>query len=315
MKLSNRKVGRGHVDSPAKKLVRLHVLETAVGVLGDRFFEGCHLGLASREAGDYSTLGGMGVRGGNIVLAETDEAAWSDAIGRWPHADIRHKDVLEVAKEYPYAFAHINFDTCAPLRETNISTMQELMLNHLEPGGVFTCWFLGGREKDVVMEEVLCMEDLLKQHLTPEVRKDIIGRGKYPMEVLDDRLPFIARALVLEQSLNAFMSRAAKMHTRLVRIWNYISTDVTNGKLGSPMVVVQFTLRSKKAPASMLTDEMLTAISHDHFMVSGDCRKRLASRALELHREGKRADLLLNVAKQSLSAWQAHETRGTYGEY
>ena len=299
--------GRGYVDSPAKKLIRLNVLETAMKVIGEPAFrQGRHLGLASKEAGDLSTLLGLGVKG-QCIMAEINHDSWVDAVVRWPYADIRNADIMEVAA-LEGKFTHINFDTCAPIREEGLDNINTLMCHHLQDGCVLTAWFLVGREHKNIMEEVAQMIELLKQHLTKDVRKQLAQQ--YPIAVLDERLPYIARAMVLEQHVSTYVHLQIKKHVKLIRMWTYTSTDYEAGKLGSPMVVVQMLLCEKNTHD--LTQQLLVAIKHDHFILVGDVKKRLGMKAIELMEEGRDPGLLLNSPK-SMAAWLAHKTRGTYG--
>jgi hypothetical protein len=296
-----------YVDSPAKKLVRLSVLECAMNVLGpDRFLRGRHMGLASKEAGDLAVLAGLGVTG-QVIMAEKNKDAWADAKVRWRFADIRNEDLFDVAKKEG-RFTHVNFDTCAPIRKETVDEINRLAANHLEPEGILTSWFLAGREHKDVMSEVDAMVELLQQQLTKEIRDKIAH--EYPLKVLDERLTYIARAFVLEQSVNMFVHMTTKRHMKLVRIWTYTSTDYEAKKMGSPMVVVQ--LQNCKKNSVSLENSILAAIKHDHFIVIGDVRRRLGLKAISLLEAGRDPTLLLNSPK-SLAAWQAHKTRGTYG--
>lgn len=155
------------------------------------------------------------------------------------------------------------------------------------------------------MLDVDAMANLLR---SAEIFPSLLSH--YPEDVLVDRLPYIARALTLEQTLDTHLHAKTGKHLRLVRIWTYTSTDYDAGKSGSPMVVVQMKLSSRGM--CDLTNSVLAAIRHSHFMVVGDTRKRLGAKAMELMSHGRDAGLLLNSPK-SVPAWRAHATRGSYG--
>lgn len=312
MKAKNLNVGRGHVDSPAKKLVRLDVFETAQRILNGRFTEGTFLGLSSKEAGDYGTLTGLGVEPRNITMCDVDELAVADAKARWfPGITVLHDDILNVVKNKKYsggAWLMINYDTCAPLRDDTPDNVLKLAMN-VEENGILCCWFLAGRENGGTMEDIKAMEGLLRDCLTDKAIKSL----KIPKDILDDRMPYIARALLLDNNINTKLAPHG-CHTRLIRIWTYTSTDVVEGKIGSPMVVVMCQLRKGKSKSAkgLVEDQVTTAIQHSHFIVVGDCRKRLGQKAMEILNEGRPAGLLLN-SRNSEAAWRAHATRGTYG--
>lgn len=301
MKLSSVKKGRGHVDSPAKKLVRLNVFETAQGILGKNFYTGMYLGLASKEAGDYGTLAGLGVPVPNIVMCDLDPDAIEGAKARWfPGLQPVLGNIHDIAQTNTWHM--INYDTCAPLRE-NTSEEVLALARTIRPNGLLCCWFLAGREHGGTMEQIRVMEELLA-----EETKGM--KLKTPKGVLADRLTYIARSLLLEQNLNTQLS-VSKKHTRLIRIWTYTSTDVVEGKIGSPMVVTMIQIKNKPRVGNLAND-LAAAIQHDHFMVVGDCRQRLSQKAVELMEAGRPAGVLLN-SRDSEAAWKAHKTRGTYG--
>ena len=305
--------GRGHVDSPAKKLVRLDVFETARRVLGeDDFLTGNYLGLSSKEAGDYGTLTGMGVEARQILMCDTDASACADAKARWfPGITVVNTDITEAVKSKDHSlgiWAMVNYDTCAPLREDTPDTVFTLA-QHIQTNGLLCCWFLAGRENSSTMDNIKAMEELLQECLTPKTLKAL----RVPKDVLEERLPYIARSLLMESNLNTKLA-VHQCHTRLLRIWTYMSTDVQEGKVGSPMVVTMCQIRKGKSKVSrgLLEDQTITAIQHPHFIVVGDCRQRLGQKAVELMTEGRPAGLLLN-SRNSEAAWRAHATRGTYG--
>lgn len=159
------------------------------------------------------------------------------------------------------------------------------------------------------MKDIKAMEGLLRDCLTDKTIKSL----KIPKDILDDRMPYIARALLLDNNINTKLAPHG-CHTRLIRIWTYTSTDVVEGKIGSPMVVVMCQLRKGKSKVArgLVEDQVTTAIQHSHFIVVGDCRKRLGQKAMEILNEGRPAGLLLN-SRNSEAAWRAHATRGTYG--
>ena len=312
MKHDRIRTGRGQVDSPAKKLVRLDVFETACRLLREKFFAGMHLGLSSKEAGDYGTLTGLGVEARNIVMCDLDEEAVTAARCRWhPDITVVHGDILDVVKEGVYSavpWAMINYDTCSPLRDNTDSVVHELA-NNIMDHGLLCCWFLAGRERGGTMDNIVAMEGLVRDSLSNRSFKSL----KIPKDILEDRLPYIARALLMESNLNVGLMRN-RCHSRLIRIWTYMSNDPVEGKIGSPMVVVMCQVRGGKPKTTQapLEENLGPAIMHPHFIVTGDCRKRLGQKAMELLNDGKPAGLLLN-SRNSESAWRAHATRGTYG--
>ena len=274
--------------------------------------DGMYLGLASKEAGDFGTLTGLGVGAQNIVMCDLDAEAVEAARCRWhPDATVVHGDISDVVKEGTYSdvpWAMINYDTCSPIRDNTDSVVHELA-NNIMDHGLLCCWFLAGRERGDTMDDIVAMEGLVRDALSSHRSKSL----KIPKDILEDRLPYIARALLMESNLNTGLMRNG-CHSRLIRIWTYMSTDPVEGKIGSPMVVAMCQIRGGKPKTTQapLEENLGPAIMHPHFIVTSDCRKRLGQKAMELLNDGRPAGLLLN-SRNSEAAWRAHATRGTYG--
>lgn len=185
---------------------------------------------------------------------------------------VHEMDVFEYAKSKKFGTVFLDF--CGPLRESMIGKISNIV-PRIHPGGVLGLGLLAGREQGTLASKV-------KEHLAENEDDSFLARVSLITNVLHVR----RNKLVLREA------------------WSYKSH--TNDRYGKHMIVLLYQVGTERQPAPLA--QLRKAGTWVYEADSSD----LAAEGLKIVQAKKRADLLLNVTKQSIAAWKAHATRGTY---
>jgi len=316
-------------ESPAKKLARLEFWTRAVSIMGDR--AGRIAVLASREMGDYGVLSALGMAE-RVVAIDRCASAVEAAKSKYPSADVRHTEAatLRLETQEPIACAFLDF--CSPICVDIIDTLA-LFAERGTPGDLLGVGFLKGREQDT---ERRCKSE--NAHLTSrrhrrallskfgEGSRELIGiatgthtscRGIVQGSIYRRFAPGEARARELALAVGAVSYQDIK----LLGTIHYQSR--TANSCGVPMTYALFRIvknplnRTGSSVERAVADRVrilgsTRAASFDVSVPADECLVR--RKALDIESEGKDASLLLNIPRGTISAWKAHDTRGTYAE-
>lgn len=263
-------------DSTNKVIARLSYWLDVRDILGEKFFNGRHLVLASREAGDVSVLLGLGVPLENIVAFEWDRAAAAEARLKFPGLSIQQRDVGSITDK-DGSFASVFLDFCATANDEHVEKLGRVMWRMDRPS-VFGCGFLIGREQGS-MEKISKLKEKL---------------SKSPDAVREAQ---VARAIYIDQAVEKCAKKCSAT-LGLPRCYFYQSRS--EDSKGLPYCFYM-------APVHAWPYDH-TGAFYDVEFSDTDFR----GLALDLNKGGKRADLLLNIPATTIAAWKAHATRGTY---
>jgi hypothetical protein len=276
-------------DTPAKKIARLAVWTRVRELLGSRFLTGTHVVLLSSEAGDVSTLLGLGVVIGHIIGVDIDPHAIAAAKNKYPDLRCLKEDVaaaIERLNGEGLSPSSVFLDFCGPMKPTTVGKAIEVA-GLLGIGSVLILGVKMGREKDEYAEEV----NLAKAGVSAGSRTFYIRTGLLTKE-------FLTKA------------NGHKYRAEPTDFYRYSSWKVTEQR--SEMLVCVSRISAKKelkdnplVSANQITRKAdYSSIIADHRTL-GPIASRLAAR-------GEDAHLLLNLKPESIPAYKAHRTRGTY---
>ncbi|OPZ38862.1 MAG: hypothetical protein BWY99_01535 [Synergistetes bacterium ADurb.BinA166] len=113
----------------------------------DRFVNGKHLVLSSREGGDISVLLGLGVNPKNIIAVEMNPEAARQAQEKFPSVPIIQDDAFTVARRHHRSLSSIFYDFCSPMSDSLLKKVIQTAAYGIKDNGVLGCGFLAGREK------------------------------------------------------------------------------------------------------------------------------------------------------------------------
>ena len=269
-------------DTYRKKLSRLLYWEKVEQILGniDGFV---FLALAGPDAGDLSTLLGLGAEMEQVVLVDKDAKAVESSKWKFPKADVRHGELLEVVGK-DEKFDAVFLDFCSNLKPEVFDYLAEVVKSHLAEGGVFGINILSGREAGEMRETL--------------DKAGISLRGQYT-DKSESAYPYLTRCAILHEQLTERLGWSPEP----ALVINYAS--IGKDRQGVPMLTVLYKkAKGKKSFVPRSYESMLQTISVDEPAFRKD--------ALELAKKRDRVDLLLNIPRGTLAAWKAHDTRGTY---
>lgn len=366
-------------ESPSKKQARflywVEVMKRSRVSGHDRFFEGHHMILASREGGDISTLYGLGVEPKYIVAVERNPSAAFAVQEKYPDVRVVCSDAVRIAKEYRRKLASAYLDFCGSLTDKLIDDIFQVVQHGLKDEAMLGVTVLSGREKGELRlamgeekQKLQDPEDRFLKHFSDEdvvLMYQEMARGKTdeglrrlyartteilqsgdPARVKEEanrirqqhidgyeeagsaiaRLHFLTREL--QRRLNPF-----RVLIHPVTLFSYTSS--TDKSKGVPMAVVLFKVArlNKKLPMDRFYRKLLDATVQWGFTNLQDCnadmrdlRRQVLSYLRFLDKEhslGKYAEstiltattksaLLWNLPEETITAWKAHQTRGTY---
>jgi len=354
-------------ESPAKKYARFLCWSHISEGLGNKFAEGKHLVLASREAGDISALLGLGVNPKGIIAVEHSSSAAHAAQEKYPQVHVVCRDVVKIARECKRTLSSAYLDFCGTLTDAMISKVCQVALLGLKDDAYLAVTMLAGREQGELRDEVLFEKartlerrrffSLSDKQLVTEMISGIRGRAsedraykerlqeallvegdtklaaenirRTQTELYLEHSTYLARMHYLHRALlDRLLPHRVAVHP--VEVLHYNSH--TRESNGMPMCVSIF--KTRRFLRSM-PERKFKAYSNRFGTEEGQTRVRDCN--LD-ERELRRAALsmldtmdlrpahlgncsstetlaqVLNLPKETIIAWKAHRTRGTYGQ-
>lgn len=262
-------------ESATKKIQRIVFWSAVRQEVGSRKFNrGPHLVLSSSEAGDVSTLLGMGVNPNGIVAVDIDRHAVAAAQWKFPGLDIRHENVVKTVKQQKWTSVYLDF--CSPLSGKSLSVIAQCMP---ELGGsVLGVAMLACREQNRYRQGVA---ELKAANITPEKQRPVLFQKLLPEVV----------------QTHGFYP---------LNWWYYLSHD--DLRFGKPMFVGMGTVVSKPTHSSSKRLARLTKVQRVDYKPSS-----FAIAVTAAYRKDEwQALRLYNMRRQTVAALQAHVTRGSY---
>lgn len=331
-------------ESPSKKIARFYYWAHIAKTLGvERFRNGKHLVLSSREGGDISVLLGLGVPPKNIVAVEMNVEAAEQAQEKFPSVHIICDDVFAVAKKHHRGLLSAFLDFCSPVSHALLQKVVGTAAYGLKEGGVLGCGFLAGRERGEFsksVEEEREYARVLEQEMVAltdeDIRSRMAVRGMPPqfmeahgldpeacrehlIQTSKDTLAMRARANLLG---GEFVTRGLSVRCVPLAIAYIYYVSATAHSKGVPMLIYagrvframtgQSIDKLKKRLREFM-EEMPQPMPYDLPVLTED---DLVMHTLMLTKTSPPAIVarMLNVPHPTLTAWMAHATRGTYGD-
>ncbi len=297
-------------DTPAKKLARHwfwnRALQQPGQIPGNRI-----LVLASWEMGDYSNIIARSSLASAVIAVDRCAASVEIAKRKFPEADVRCGDVRDVAELSSVGVAFLDF--CSPICPEIVEVVRAV-LDKMPVGGRLGVGLQKAREKH-----------------GRSVISTCVGRNRLERRALERRpialaLPPTALANVkasaerVHPALARPLALAELARTPLIGTKRLLLTDVVNyqsstaDKQGVPMSYALYSIvRSEAAKdgRNRLKETRHDCTFQEYRSVS---LKQLRTEALRFDAMGVDASLLLNIPHSTVSAWKAHDTRGTYKE-
>lgn len=276
-------------DTPSKKIARLVIWKRVKELLGPRFFTGTHVVLLSSKAGDVSTLLGLGVVPQHIVGADIDPHAVSASRSKYPDIRCLNQDVATVMQKLKIEgkeVVSVFLDFCAPLRDSTVDKAVEVT-HYLAPGGVLTLAVKMGRENG---EWAAAIAEAKAQ----------VSTGSRTFYL---RVDLLTRELLIRANGHKYRAEPRDFY-------RYSSVKTTEQR--SEMLVCVSQLSAKKelkerpiaSAQRIIREAYYSSIAVDH--------RAIGPMASLLAEHGEDAHLLLNLRPESIPAYKAHRTRGTY---
>jgi hypothetical protein len=276
-------------ESPAKKVARLILWQDINSMLGPKFRSGILLSLLSPEAGDVSVQLGLGVPADYILGVDRDKHAAAAAQYKFQDVRCLNTDVAAAATRYKGRIVAAHLDFCSCMTSETLNKVAQVE-SCLAKGGVISCAFMAAREKGEIRDKIIGA-------LNPRCANEHFG----------------ARATVLAQEIarRAATSKIIKPHKFI-----YYTSD-TPGKQGMPIIIYLGFRQNVSAPSAGKKRKKVNAmLRHASYQTVSTSSKDLAATGVKLAKRYGRAEaqLLLNVRRQTIAAWKAHFTMGTYEE-
>lgn len=276
-------------DTPAKKITRLVVWWRIKELLGARFLTGTHVVLLSPQAGDVSTLLGLGVIPRHIIGVDIDRHAVAAARNKYPDIRCMKSDVAAAVKqlrEEGLNPSSVFLDFCGTMGEPTVGKALEVT-KYMDPGSVLALGIKMGREQGEWGKEV----------------------NQAQAEATTGNRTFHLRADLLTQK---FLTMANGQKSRAVPVDFYRYTSSRLAGQHSEMLVCISQL-SMKPELKSKPLESARAINRkaDRYIIAAD-HTSLGPMASRLAEKGEDAHLLLNLGQESIPPYKAHRTRGTY---
>lgn len=310
-------------ESPSKKMARASYWRLVADRLGDRFFTGKHVVLASREGGDIGVLTAMGVAPENIVAADIVKSAADACAAKWPSVEVVHGDVADVVERYAKDVRSVFLDFCGPICTETVQVGRRV-LRVLKYGSIFGVALLRGRERgEVEVNEERPLNRAARRAIAAMKRKG--GTERNAANMMEWQISGRADARVAMEEASeegdqpsgykrakAFL---ALVHATAVNPWQGVThayeiidyQSVTKESRGVPMSIA---LCVKERVTQGFTRD---SAPHKYRVVSAQHYTDEMIRAYAVSEaSGESPHLLLNVDKATIAAWKAHATRGTY---
>ncbi len=277
-------------DTPAKKIARLIVWSRIKELLGPKFYSGTHVVLLSPQAGDVSTLLGLGVDLQRIIGVDIDRHAVASARHRFPGLRCLHEDIIAAMERVHGEGVKISsafLDFCAPLRDETVGKAVEAT-HYLEPDGILALAVKIGREKGDWSAAV--------------------GRIKARSTTGSRAFHLRTEMLTREMLTLANGHRYRACPTDFYRYRSFHGGPNQRSEMLICIAKLSTKLELKAQPLASARKIIRCArkavISANHQTVGLE--------ASRLAKGGETAHLLLNLKQESIPAYKAHHTRGSY---
>lgn len=273
------------------------------------------------EGGDVSVLLGMGVRPEAIIACDLDMGAVTACRERFPGVQVIYGDVRDVAADHRDCdFVHL--DWCSTVNDRTLDdTARVLKRTHRRRD--FPITFLGvgylrGRDRWLNESRARVADDLVNDAKALYARSESFRRGVAEMGLGVDDLTVeeigCTRSTIVELGVRSRVECIGQFNQISKR--RYHSRDARSDENGSPMEYGLYVL-------STLRDSLpayIAALRLEHENASSSLDVSWAStldvRAFALEHERvcgtRQIAQCLNVDEQTVIAWKAHATRGTY---
>lgn len=328
-------------ESASKSFARLLYWKRVSDGMGDDFRRRRHIALASRVGGDFAVLEAHKL-GHLAILVDREEEAVEAVKQRYPSADVRHSDVVQVVEAEAMSAASVFLDFCAPITSETVRTcarVMDTMSQATVADGkqrVVGVALLKGRERDdchplhgvstrsrrlrradkASLRRVLRQNDASTEESQrimavwgaansgPSSRFRANGtiRAAGRSQVKADL--GAVRHAVLSSLVGSVLGYQPAFPLYII---NYVSN--TRDRKGVPMSIGVYPVVSidgRKNGLSTIVDPIASTHITDVDVDDSELREYLI-----VHPEMHAA---LNVSRGRVSAWRAHATRGTYVE-
>jgi hypothetical protein len=333
-------------DSPAKKLARAAMWqEMAKSGMPEK---GPIVFLASRDMGDYGCLKALGLAH-RAVAVERDADAFDAARARFPEADVRHGDVVDVVRKLKVPPAAVCLDFCGPIGPETLSVSAGVLMR-LKPGCMLAMGVLRGREK-VAPGPISKHKEygFLKAYGESRHGRRMLASGKTPpLVALTLGIPTSGPAAIADIMGNFHKKypdaevapATSRLYTLVLAVTNVAGGEVVLNLLGG-LNYQSETVHSRGVPMTFAVCRVAArntrrgrghhggtrsagSWEYDFSQKEASFRARgsadwtsvepmdIRAKALSLSAEGLDAALMLNLPPGTVAAWKAHETRGTY---
>lgn len=271
-------------DTPSKKVARLVIWERIKELLGARFFTGYHLVLLSQEAGDISTLLGLGAPIEHIIGVDKDKHAVAASKYKFSGAIYERCDVIEAAKKHKkLGIVSAFLDFCGPMRDSTVGKAVEVT-QYLQPKAAVAIAVKMGREQNGWAEAV---------------NQAKITAGSH-------NAAFYLRTEILTYEL----LRRGRQLKRTIKPLDFYrcSSERATGEKSEMLISVGSLVSAKLDPLNDAT-KLRRSAYYGHIRATEQDIGPLVS---YLSEQGRNASLLLNIRTPNIMAFKAHGTRGTY---
>lgn len=269
-------------DTPAKKVARLVVWKRIKELLGARFYTEHHLVLLSSEAGDVSTLLGLGVHPSHIIGVDKNKHAVAASKYKYEYVPCEHGDVIAVAKKYHkegYRIVSCFLDFCGPMHDATVGKTAEIT-QYMDRNAALAIAVKMGREMG---------------HWADTVNKAQAANST-------GNAAFYLRVDVLTKEL---LKRGKKLKQSAVPTDFYrCSSERATGEM-SEMLIAVGKLSARPPTAHSICNKA-------YYANISATERDIGPIASMLAQQGEEAHLLLNIKEDSIPAYKAHRTRGTY---
>lgn len=338
-------------ESLGKKIARAWFWICAREYLGDRFYTGNHLVLASREGGDVAVLKAMGVAPKRIFAMEISKSAAAEFAAKHPDVNLRVGDVAQtvVDKQIRGTLVCAHLDFCPWFTQNVFDTAVRVARFGLVDRGVLSIGVMKGRESGTAASTIKshtanCQEDATRASLYENaesrrwgarvdtsmarlkfvynaLRKELVyGAGPMVSPICQQSIGyssgvtpmlFSVFSILRDTSRRALFKRAEHELREWLRVWGE-TADV--GNFG-PIPVVD----CYRWADSFLELHQFGVVNgrqmQTHSTEFGLADPTMAVAMAEVcERFGLPAAEMLNIRPGRLAAWRAHATRGTYAK-